>query len=151
MAHKTISDRDRFFERFLVSERGCWEWKLAPDKDGYGLFSTGSAVDGSARRVRAARYSYEELVGKIPKGMQIDHLCKNRICVNPEHLEPVTPMENIQRSANTNKTSCVNGHLYDEKNTYRTKHGYRCCRRCRNIKQRQFQNDRRLQSASATT
>jgi hypothetical protein len=96
MAKKLISDYDRFFQRILQLPSGCWEWQLAPDKDGYGLFSVGSATNGTARRVRAARWAYIEFVGEIADGLVIDHLCRNRICVNPAHLEPVTQLINTQ-------------------------------------------------------
>lgn len=81
---------ERFWRRVQEQEGGCWLWVGTVDR-GYGLLS----VDG--KTVRAHRYSYETLVGPIPDGLQIDHLCRNRGCVNPAHLEPVTQVENIRR------------------------------------------------------
>lgn len=146
MAKKRISDRERFFKNLTKVESGCWQWKLALDRDGYGLFSVGSQRDNSASRVRAARYAYTELVGPIGDGLQIDHLCKNRACVNPDHLEPVTQHENILRSANTTKVACTYGHFYTVRNTLRTKQGHRHCRACWNLYMRAFKLKRRGQS-----
>ena len=73
----------------------CWEWKLARHADGYGFCFRRNGV--ARRGVGAHRHSYEVFVGQIPDGAHIDHLCRNPPCVNPEHLEPVTPTENMRR------------------------------------------------------
>ena len=124
---------DRLPERFWEKVEpcptsGCWHWTAAKDQDGYGMFRW----DGGARR--AHRVSYTELVGPIPEGLQIDHLCRNRGCVNPAHLEPVTNRENVLRGENFSaknavKTHCDNGHEFDEGNTY-IRRGKRQCRAC---------------------
>lgn len=108
----------------------CWLW-LGPLHNGYG--SVRGLRPGSSTTPH--RVAYELLVGPIPKGLQIDHLCRTRNCVNPCHLEPVTPRVNTFRGysrsvANAAKTHCPRGHPYDWENTYRSKDGHRHCRAC---------------------
>jgi hypothetical protein len=82
------------------------------------------------------RVAYELLVGPIPEGLELDHLCRNTRCVNPEHLEPVTGRENLMRAVsswaakNAAKTHCPQGHPYDEENTKVKRDGGRACRAC---------------------
>ena len=83
-----MSTWDRFWARVDVGL--CWEWTGSNDR-GYGMFR----LDG--RTVRAHRWAWETLVGPIPRGLHLDHLCRNPPCVNPDHLEPVTQPENIRR------------------------------------------------------
>lgn len=114
----------------------CWLWK-ASTTFGYGQF----APRNKMRPLRAHRFAYELLVGPIPEGLELDHLCRVRHCVNPAHLEPVTHRENclrgVGRSAiNAVKTECANGHLYDAENTYIDRAGSRHCRACRRITDR---------------
>lgn len=106
----------------------CWLWVAAKATNGYGQYY----LEGSLRV--AHRVAYLDAKGEIPDGLQLDHLCRVRHCVNPDHLEPVTPHENQHRSSITNggKASCRNGHPYDEENTYlRPDTGHRMCRTCR--------------------
>lgn len=118
----------------LDADSGCWVWQLAlVPRTGYGCLS----VDG--KLLRAHRASYEAFVGPIPDGMQIDHLCRNRACVNPQHLEPVTAQVNNWRSPLTHgkETHCPYGHAYDDANTYRDPRGMRRqCKTCRNVYRR---------------
>lgn len=99
-------------------------------------------VDG--RLVRAHRFSYERAVGPIPAGLQIDHLCRVRACVNPAHLEPVTCGENVRRSwaampRKPPKTHCVHGHAYTPENTHIRKNGAYACLACNAIRCRRYQ------------
>ncbi|WP_033356238.1 HNH endonuclease signature motif containing protein, partial [Kitasatospora aureofaciens] len=85
------------------------------------------------RTYSAHRYAYTQLVGPIPDGLVIDHLCRNPSCVNPAHLEPVTHAENMRRSEPAMRTHCIHGHEFTEANTYyRTPNcdGVRQCRAC---------------------
>jgi hypothetical protein len=94
MKRKTTPALTRLLSRIEIDpETGCWEWQGAKATKGYGLFR------GDGPMVRTHRYSYEHLVGPIPDGLTLDHLCRNRACCNPEHLEPCTAVENIQRAA----------------------------------------------------
>lgn len=111
---------------------GCWLWTGSKTPSGYGL---ARAESGSSRRTGAHRMAYELLVGPIPEGLQLDHLCCNPSCVNPDHLEPVTARVNSLRStsppaANEVKTHCVNGHEFTPENTGRRANGNRRCRAC---------------------
>ncbi len=123
---------DRWWLRVRVREDGCWEWIGARWRLGYGKFNVGE------RRVAAHRFGYEMLVGPIPEGLDLDHLCRNPWCVNPDHLEPVTRTENTRRgiAGITNAarqrsiSECPAGHPYDEENTYYAARGSRNCRAC---------------------
>lgn len=83
----------------------------------------------------AHRISYEHFTGPIPAGLHLDHLCRNRACVNPEHCEPVTCRENVRRgegiaAKHMAKTHCIQGHELSVSNLYRTRKGHRVCRTC---------------------
>lgn len=124
---------------------GCWLW-LGQLRDGYGRLHS----DG--KLLQAHRVSYEAFVCDIPDGLQIDHLCRVRCCVNPEHLEPVTQLENVRRGDAAGgrfaaafqraKTHCPKGHPYSEENTEHRKVGSRRCRACHRA-ERQRVRDRR--------
>lgn len=114
---------------------GCWEW-LGATRGGYGRIRVGSRTNGTRTSASTHRLTYQHYVGPIPEGMQLDHLCRNRACCNPAHLEPVTQSENIQRgdgptAHNTRKTHCPAGHEYDGTNLYIRPDGGRGCRACK--------------------
>lgn len=114
---------DRLMRRVNKDAGGCWVWTGARS-NGYGRVQ----VDGTTRI--AHRVAFETFVGPIPDDLPLDHLCENRACINPEHLEPVTDTENKRRSM-WNKTACRNGHAYDAENTVIDASGARRCRTCR--------------------
>lgn len=123
------SDVDRFAARVAMTDSGCLEWLGGKTRGGYGVFAIDTSHQGGEKTM-AHRWSYEYVVGSIPDGFDIDHLCRNRACVNPAHLEPVTRRENIRRAAAI-KTHCPAGHPYDETNTYvRPGTTQRKCREC---------------------
>ena len=114
--------------------QGCWWWAGAVSPDGYGKFKRNGKLE------RAHRGVYEELVGPIKEGLVLDHLCKNLLCVNPDHLEPVTHRENLlrspatQASLNLAKTHCKRGHEFTPENTYVPPGTtLRKCKQCRSI------------------
>jgi hypothetical protein len=109
----------------------CWEWQASVNAGGYGRFWL------SVHEYEMAhRFAYELLAGPIPEGMTLDHLCRNRLCCNPEHLEPVSLAENIRRGAAT-KTHCPQGHPYDEENTLQLE-GRRVCRTCNKERRKEW-------------
>jgi hypothetical protein len=139
-----LSRADRFWARVEKTDT-CWLWTGSLNKDGYGQCFT-----GRVRRAEtsAHRWAYVALVGPIPDGLVIDHLCRVRNCVNPAHMELVTPRENTLRSPvalaalNAMKTHCLQGHPYDEANTYLYR-GMRFCRTCYRAKERRRQAAKR--------
>ena len=132
--YKRLPPLERLERHIERAGSGCWIWTGASWK-GYGITSTGYKADGNQRQVMAHRLMYELLIGPIAPGLDLDHLCRNPPCVNPAHLEPVTRRENLLRgigitATNAAKTHCVNGHPFDEANTYICSNGTRKCREC---------------------
>jgi HNH endonuclease len=110
----------------------CWIWKAASNRDGYGRFWF------RGKLWLAHRASYTLFVADIPDGLVLDHLCRNQLCVNPKHLEPVTQKVNHNRgdkSKPMNKTRCINGHSF-ENNMYVRKNGTYDCIMCRRASQK---------------
>lgn len=122
---------DRFWAKVTPCPMsGCWLWFGAWQKHGHGQTCHQNRV------VYAHRRAYEALVGPIPEGLQIDHLCRVRCCVNPAHLEPVTARENTLRGESISvryarRSACPNGHPYSGDNLYVKPDGSRACRACR--------------------
>jgi hypothetical protein len=118
----------RFFDHIAgEDERGCWIWDTPHPESGYGQFGGGNAH----------RWSYEFFVADIPAGLELDHLCRSRSCVNPWHLDPVPTAVNVLRgegpaAVNARKTHCIHGHEFTPGNTYRPpgRPNTRHCRAC---------------------
>jgi hypothetical protein len=124
----------KLFEKVEITD-SCWLWAGKRQSGGYGQIQVGSRTDHSRRLVYVHRLVYECCVGDIPPGLTIDHLCRVRNCVNPDHLEAVTNRDNTMRAPtitaiNAAKTHCPHGHAYSADNTYINR-GRRFCRTCR--------------------
>lgn len=125
---------DRFRDKVTAGPNRCILW-TAGTRGGYGVF-----VPVHSKRMAAHRWAYERLRGPIPEGLDLDHLCRVRHCVNPWHLEAVTRGENVRRgvsgpAVNARKTHCKRGHPFDEQNTRIIDAGRRC-RTCDNLRRR---------------
>lgn len=132
----------RFCRKIGFDDNGCWIWTAPLAPDHYPQIK----VDG--RFVYAHCFSYEYFRGPIPHGYEVDHLCRNKSCVSPWHLEPVTPAVNCQRAGNGGynkvKTHCPRGHPYDEENTYRSPgRAHRVCRICMKEANRRWKKNQR--------
>jgi hypothetical protein len=136
---------ERFWRHVTITD-ACWNYSPV-NYHGYGRIG----ID--YRRHHAHRFSYEMHVGPIPDGLDIDHLCRNRACVNPDHLEPVTRQVNLLRgvgptATNAAKEFCKRGHEFTPENTMIRKEGWRNCRAChyerRNARKSRIISERRL-------
>ena len=121
----------------------CWQWTGGTIPDGYGSFHL-----APLKRVASHRYAWESLRSPIPNGLTIDHLCQNKRCVNPEHMEVVTRGENTLRAVdigakNRNKTHCANGHEFTPENTRMAPRKGRVHRRCRKCDRERERNRQR--------
>lgn len=122
----------RFGEKLWYDpETGCIEWMAYRRPDGYG------EVRIDSQGFLAHRWAYEQEIGPIPPGLEIDHLCRNRACVNVEHLETVTRRENVRRGIRgVLTTHCPSGHPYSGRNLYVNARGWRFCRICARDRER---------------
>jgi hypothetical protein len=117
----------------------CWLWTAYCNPAGYGKFAIGRLPQWYAHR-----WSYTQFVGPIPDGLQIDHLCRVKACVNPDHLEAVTGAVNTRRAADV-VTHCPKGHEYTPENTYvnNTKRGpMRDCRECHRLESHAYYHEK---------
>ena len=127
------SNLQRFMSKVQVQENGCWLWTGNVNPNGYGYFWWNGKKDA------AHRFSYETFKGSIPRGLEHDHLCRHRNCVNPAHLELVTRSVNTKRGLKGMRwVHCKHGHSLDEKNTIVDKRGRRQCRICSNARSNEF-------------
>lgn len=116
---------DRFARKVVVIDSGCHLWLGTRNGVGYGLFKVGR------KNIRAHRWIYEQTVGSIPTGLELDHLCRTPQCVNPEHLEAVTHAENVRRARlGVRQSHCRKGHQFAPENEYWLKNGSRTCLIC---------------------
>jgi hypothetical protein len=131
----------KFESKYVITAAGCWEWQGKLSKFGYGNFYI------RGKTFRAHRYSYSAFVEPVPSDLVVDHLCKNKCCVNPSHLESVTQYENIIRGNSVvvqyiGTDKCINGHVYTPDNTAMrkdTKFNVRKCLTCRRDYSREYQ------------
>jgi hypothetical protein len=124
----------------------CWEWTGYRTRRGYGQVSWRNRI------WRVHRLAFEFARGPIPPGLTIDHLCRNRACCNPGHMEPATNRENVLRgngaaAVNSRKTHCYRGHPFDDTNTRHLRNGDRACRICRRRVRAEFACRRRENAA----
>lgn len=145
MADTTLSIDRRFWSKVqTVGE--CWLWTGATMPNGYGRFG----IAGN-KGALAHRWSYEHMVAEIPPGLVMDHLCRNRACVNPDHLEPVTQAVNVRRgrapevlsAMRSGATHCVRGHEFTSENTRVDKRGRRSCKACSRVADRERKRQKR--------
>jgi hypothetical protein len=117
----------RFWEKVEKTET-CWNWTASKNRR-YGAFKVGGR---QGRNIAAHRFAYEMLVGEIPEDLVLDHLCRNKKCVNPDHLEPVTQRINVHRHFEMiGRTHCKNGHEWNDDNIYMVEGKYPQCRPCK--------------------
>lgn len=141
---------DRLVEYVELQPNGCWQWTGALNRRGYGTM-----VVPGASTTRAHRVVYEDMRGAISAGLTLDHLCGNKACVHPQHLEPVTAEENTARYRKAHRhglgvrcagcrhktddqTTCVRGHTFNPENTYVDTKGWKQCRACKRDWLRQY-------------
>jgi hypothetical protein len=119
--------------RHIRQQDGCWLWTGMLNGHGYGLISIAKGRRHGRKMFEAHRVAYQLMVGPVPEGLELDHLCRRRACVNPTHVEPVTHAINMERSRGfrTPKLRCPAGHRLVEANIYRRPDGFAECRECR--------------------
>lgn len=132
---------DRLYAKIKYLDNGCWLWTGKTKSNGYGQFT----ID--KKYIYVHRFSYEYHKAFIPEGLVIDHLCRNRACVNPDHLEPVTQRINLLRGETIPgiralQTSCQNGHEFTPENTYVKPNGTRNCRTCKREAQARYMENK---------
>lgn len=128
---------ERLFPR-IDATGPCWLWTGATNRSGYGVINAGRRIGP----VVVHRAVWELLVGPIPAGLELDHLCRVRACCNPDHLEPVTRAVNVARGSRgagrPRLTHCKNGHPFTPKNTLPNGGHGRACRTCANAANRRY-------------
>jgi len=134
------TETERFWKRVLILENGCWEFLGGHSTNGYGSFSLACEAHGErCKMIPAHRWVYLHYIGPIPEGFEPDHLCRNRLCVNPLHLEAVPKAVNIYRgiappAINAQKLYCIRGHPLFGENVYYDRVGHRQCKTCETVR-----------------
>ena len=131
--HPKRSLMERFMEKWVEGDGGCWLWMAHTTVDGYPRI----AIGRTSRE--AHRVAYELFVGSIPEGHDVHHECEVRNCVNPNHLRPVTKKEHGSLGSLARRTHCKHGHEFTPENTYVKGGGARACRKCMARRQREYQ------------
>jgi hypothetical protein len=139
-----VTDREYIEDRIEIDTSGCWLWVGHLESDGYGVFVRGTTYLGTRRQGFAHRLAYETFIGPIPKRREVDHICRVRRCVNPEHLQVVTHRANME--AIPRRTHCRHGHEYTEENTYYFPNGTYRCRECHRIEVREWMRAKRARA-----
>lgn len=125
----------------------CWLWATtAVDGGGYGVFGRRIEPRGRTVMFKAHRVMYEDKYGEVPNGTELDHLCRQSLCINPDHLEPVTHKENVLRGLSppaqkARQETCLKGHPFRDR---RTKRGNRVCLSCKAERQRKYNSTKEL-------
>jgi hypothetical protein len=130
---------ERFVRKVSITDGECIEWTGA-NNGRYGLFK---ATD---RNQMAHRFSYVTFVGPLTDGLELDHLCRNKLCVNPDHLEEVTHSINVQRDRDFRCTHCPRGHEYVPETTYINPRGGKVCRICKRKKNLEYKARKRMEA-----
>jgi len=135
---------ERFLPKIKINDNGCWEWTDGTNHHGYGGFNVNN------KAILSHRFIYEYYHGMICPDLTIDHLCRNRKCVNPLHLEQVSMKINNERGMspsgiNSRKTHCIRGHQFTEENTIKGK-GRRRCKICTVVSNRLSKQTNRIKN-----
>jgi len=121
---------DRFWRKVIPGRNGCLEFTSCVGPSGYGNFRY------KGRMRRAHRFIYQTLIGEIPEGLELNHICWNRACVNVNHLEAVTHQKNAAYRVRAGY--CINGHELTTENTFYRKDGYKECYECKRRHSREY-------------
>jgi hypothetical protein len=143
----TLSTADRFWRNVQrAGANDCWLWMGVRNNDGYGIFHP-NRLGANQTTIAAHRFAYQLTNSKIPDGKELDHLCRNRRCVNPSHLEPVTHRQNLLRGERWNhpKTHCKHGHEFTRQNTYLYRN-WRQCRICMTEATRRYRENKQKET-----
>lgn len=135
MPKSKLSQVERFWNKVIIKENGyktpCWVWTASTNSMNYGHMNV------SGKTIAAHRWAYEHFVGRIPEGLELDHMCRNTLCVNPSHCRAVTHKQNVlcggsPSALNAIKTHCPKGHEYIDNNIIVVNGKWRRCRICVN-------------------